>query len=111
MLFPHTGTAYSMPLGEIMRWKRFPAIAAACIFVVRGFVVQVGFHEHMRTAAGNVTPIPPWFESPTNMFAVVFFTSVGVGIALFKDVPVRIRSQLCKRCIRLSNFLVVLMLM
>ena len=30
-----------MPLGEIMRWKRFPAVAAACIFVVRGLIVQV----------------------------------------------------------------------
>lgn len=94
-----------MPLGSLTRWKRFPVAAAACIFVVRGMIVQIGFHEHMRLALPErydclVSPLPPnvlmeshnrnipkWTDSTTTVFAVCFFTLYGVGIALFKDVP------------------------
>jgi hypothetical protein len=35
-----------MPL---MRWKRSPFLAAACIFGVRALAVQFGFYFHMMT--------------------------------------------------------------
>eukprot|EP00041_Stephanoeca_diplocostata_P032635 m.1052572 g.1052572 ORF g.1052572 m.1052572 type:complete len:771 (-) comp24185_c0_seq26:740-3052(-) len=54
------GTVYSMP-GSLMRWKRFPTLAAMCIFVIRGIVVQVGFVEHINQAFVRRHPdvLPP----------------------------------------------------
>jgi homogentisate phytyltransferase/homogentisate geranylgeranyltransferase len=102
-----------MPLGTLTRWKQFPLLAAMCIFSVRGVIVQIGFHEHMRmalphrcvwapfqhlmprvsqvckisTVAVACRSVLPWSESTTTVFAVCFFTMYGVAIALFKDVP------------------------
>jgi len=80
------GMVYSMPIANLTRWKRFPLLAASCIFVVRGLIVQIGFHEHLRSALPERS-IPPWHESTVTLFAACFFTLIGVGIALFKDVP------------------------
>lgn len=46
------GTAYSADLPGL-RWKRSPALAAFCVFVVRGVIVQVGFYRHMRNALSS----------------------------------------------------------
>lgn len=74
-------------MGPLARWKRFPMAAAACIFVVRGLIVQIGIHEHARAAAVPTWSLPAWYACPTNVFAICFFTLFGVSIALFKDIP------------------------
>ncbi|MDB9311550.1 homogentisate phytyltransferase [Spirulina sp. CS-785/01] len=73
------GTAYSLPP---VRLKRFPFLAALCIFTVRGGVVNLGLFLHYRNVLGLETGIPAviWLLSA---FIVVF----TVAIAIFKDVP------------------------
>ena len=80
------GTAYSIDL-PLLRWKQFPALAGMCIFVVRGVIVQIGFHEHLRATLDPSAGIPAWHAVPTVFFSVVFFSFFGVCIALFKDIP------------------------
>merc|ERR1711968_332091 len=41
------GMVYSLDL-PCFRWKKYPALAAGCIVVVRSLIVQIGFHEHIR---------------------------------------------------------------
>ena len=70
----------SMVLGALysvgpVRLKRFPPLAALSIAVVRGVVVNVGFASH---ALQTLTiPVGP----------VAFFSTLGLAIALLKDVP------------------------
>ena len=72
---------YSHP-HPVFRWKRFPTLAALCIFVVRGLVVQIGFYEHVRQSVA--ADIGAWHENTTLVFSVLFFVVLGVAIALFK---------------------------
>jgi homogentisate phytyltransferase/homogentisate geranylgeranyltransferase len=69
------GTVYSLPP---LRLKRFPILAALCIFTVRGVIVNLGLYLHFR---GGV-------EIPVHLWALTLFV-VGftVAIALFKDIP------------------------
>ena len=81
------GIVYSVPMPFLpTRWKRYPALAAGCIVVVRSLMVQIGFHEHLRAVVGAET-VQPWHENPKVLFSVVFFLAMGVVIALFKDIP------------------------
>ena len=73
------GTAYSLPP---IRLKRFPLLAAFCIFTVRGVVVNLGvflYFIHSFTSTSFLVP-----EVLTLTAFVVIFT---VAIAIFKDVP------------------------
>jgi len=69
------GTAYSLPP---IRLKRFPFLAALCIFTVRGAVVNLGLFLHFSRSL-NV-PATVW---ALTIFVIVF----TVAIAIFKDIP------------------------
>ncbi|MGK7931079.1 MAG: homogentisate phytyltransferase [Microcystaceae cyanobacterium] len=73
------GTLYSIPP---IRLKRFPLLAAFCIFTVRGVVVNIGlflfFSQGLRSLKD--LPLSLWILT---LFIVVF----TVAIAIFKDVP------------------------
>ncbi|MGF1480814.1 MAG: homogentisate phytyltransferase [Cyanophyceae cyanobacterium] len=73
------GTAYSLPP---VRLKRFPFLAALCIFTVRGAVVNLGLFLHFSQKLGGAETILPAVWALT--FFVLVFT---VAIAIFKDVP------------------------
>lgn len=73
------GTAYSLPP---IRLKRFPFLAALCIFTVRGVVVNLGLFAHFSEKFSGRAAIPPAIAALT--FFIVAFT---VAIAIFKDVP------------------------
>ena len=75
------GLAYSMDLPGL-RWKRSPAVAAACIMAVRSFAVHVGFFAHVRLAQGL-----PFAWTPTLVFAVLFMLFFSIVIAFSKDIP------------------------
>eukprot|EP00854_Cymbomonas_tetramitiformis_P026784 gene26784-32911_t len=76
------GVVYSVDM-PLLRWKRFPFLAAACIFIVRAVLVQLGFFLHMRvfTLGGEAVLTPPI------LFATSFMCLCSVVIALFKDIP------------------------
>lgn len=68
------GAAYSLPP---LRLKRFPALAAASISVVRAFVVNLGVYEHF--SGGSVAPA---------IWALTLFVlPFSFAIAVLKDVP------------------------
>ncbi|MEC4895247.1 MAG: homogentisate phytyltransferase [Oscillatoria sp. PMC 1051.18] len=73
------GTAYSLPP---IRLKRFPFLAALCIFTVRGIIVNVGLFFYFSKVFGysEFFPLEVW---TLTIFVVVF----TVAIAIFKDVP------------------------
>jgi homogentisate phytyltransferase/homogentisate geranylgeranyltransferase len=73
------GTAYSLPP---IRLKRFPLLAAFCIFTVRGVVVNLGLFLHFTQTLSGETLITPAVWALT--FFIVVFT---IAIAIFKDVP------------------------
>ncbi|BAW95431.1 homogentisate geranylgeranyl transferase [[Synechococcus] sp. NIES-970] len=73
------GTMYSLPP---VRLKRFPLLAAMCIFTVRGVVVNLGLFAHFQAILQNPVVITPTVWLLTG-FIVVF----TVAIAIFKDVP------------------------
>ena len=75
------GLAYSTDLPGL-RWKRSPAVAAACIMAVRSFAVHVGFFAHVRLAQGL-----PFAWTPTLVFAVLFMLFFSIVIAFSKDIP------------------------
>lgn len=69
------GAAYSLPP---LRLKRFPALAAASISVVRAFVVNLGVYLHF---SGGETVAPA-------VWALTFFVlPFAFAIAVLKDVP------------------------
>lgn len=70
------GAAYSSPP---LRLKRFPAIAALSIVLVRSAVVNLGVYGHF---AGSVSQVPGVVWALT-LFVVPF----SAAIALLKDVP------------------------
>ncbi|MBF2036437.1 MAG: homogentisate phytyltransferase [Leptolyngbyaceae cyanobacterium T60_A2020_046] len=73
------GTAYSAPP---LRLKQYPLWASACIFTVRGAVVNLGLFLHYGNQLGLAIAIPSKVWALTG-FIVVF----SVVIAIFKDIP------------------------
>ncbi len=95
------GIAYSTDL-PLLRWKRFPFLAAACILAVRAVIVQLGFFSHMAAALagpamaagagralfGSLLPSASGVEWTLALgFGTAFMTLFSVVIALFKDLP------------------------
>jgi homogentisate phytyltransferase / homogentisate geranylgeranyltransferase len=81
------GTMYSLPP---FRLKRYPLLAALCILVVRGSVVNVGFFLHAKAVLfnQNVPSIMAGLKAfPECIAATVFFAFFGLVIAIMKDVP------------------------
>lgn len=76
------GFVYSADV-PFMRWKRFPALAAACILVVRAVAVQFGFFLHMSS---SVLGREPMLGTPVLM-AAGFMCLFSLVIAFFKDIP------------------------
>lgn len=73
------GTCYSLPP---IRLKRFPLLAAMCIFTVRGVVVNLGLFAHFREISNQLVII-----TPTIWLLTAFIIVFTVAIAIFKDVP------------------------
>ena len=76
------GTAYS---SAPLRLKRFPAIAAASISIVRAVVVNVGVYEHFAASLGGrpeLSAVPPPIIALT-----LFVLPFSFAIAVLKDVP------------------------
>ena len=73
------GTCYSLPP---VRLKRFPLLAAMCIFTVRGVVVNLGLFAHFREVSQQAVAI-----TPTVWLLTAFIIVFTVAIAIFKDVP------------------------
>jgi homogentisate phytyltransferase / homogentisate geranylgeranyltransferase len=76
------GAAYSSPP---LRLKRYPAIAAACISIVRAVVVNVGVYEHFAASLGGrpeLSAVPPPILALT-----LFVLPFSFAIAVLKDVP------------------------
>lgn len=73
------GTAYSLPP---IRLKRFPFLAALCIFTVRGVIVNLGLFLHFtqQLTGQEFLNLSVWILT---LFILVF----TVAIAIFKDVP------------------------
>ncbi|EAZ88565.1 homogentisate phytyltransferase [Crocosphaera chwakensis] len=73
------GTVYSLPP---IRLKRFPLLAAFCIFTVRGIIVNLGLFLHFTYSFINRSFLVPevWILTA---FVVIF----TIAIAIFKDVP------------------------
>lgn len=74
------GLAYSADL-PLLRWKRSPLLAAACILSVRAVLVQLGFFAHMRQA---LAPGATLVLSRPIAFATAFMLLFSIVIALFK---------------------------
>ena len=76
------GTAYSSPP---LRLKRFPAIAAMSISIVRALVVNVGVYEHFADSLGGR---PELSSIPAPIVALTLFVlPFSFAIAVLKDVP------------------------
>ncbi|MDJ0636293.1 MAG: homogentisate phytyltransferase [Xenococcaceae cyanobacterium MO_188.B29] len=73
------GTAYSLPP---TRLKRFPLLAAFCIFTVRGIVVNLGLFLHFSQKL-----IGKEFLNPYVWTLTLFILLFTIAIAIFKDVP------------------------
>lgn len=73
------GTAYSLPP---LRLKRWPLLAAFCILVVRGVIINFGLFLHFESQ---------WlhreFLTPNIIILSSFIFLFSIAIALFKDVP------------------------
>ncbi|CAK0793838.1 unnamed protein product [Prorocentrum cordatum] len=75
------GTAYSAPP---FRLKRSPFLAAFCIVVVRGLIVNLGFYSYASMASDLS---PGVALDRRSLVAGAFFAIFGLVIALMKDVP------------------------
>jgi homogentisate phytyltransferase/homogentisate geranylgeranyltransferase len=76
------GTAYSSPP---FRLKRFPALAAASISLVRAAIVNVGVYLHFASALGGR---PGLSELPGPIVALTLFVlPFSFAIAVLKDIP------------------------
>ncbi len=76
------GTAYSSPP---LRLKRFPALAAASISLVRAFVVNIGVYLHFAASLGGR---PGLSALPDAIVALTLFVlPFSFAIAVLKDVP------------------------
>lgn len=81
------GTLYSLPP---FRLKRFPLLAAFCILVVRGSLINLGFFfQAKRAVLGQTFPsFAAAFRScPESVALTLFYAIFGLVIALMKDVP------------------------
>lgn len=81
------GTMYSLPP---FRLKRFPLLAAFCIVVVRGTIINAGFFAHAKAAAfgcPNASVLHYLLTDRACMLSSLFFGIFGIVIALMKDVP------------------------
>eukprot|EP00752_Nemacystus_decipiens_P005060 g4594.t1 len=85
------GTSYSLPP---LRLKRFPQVAALCILVVRGSIINGGFFSHAQLAGYGLSSEKTalWaltlpFRDAKCALALAYFTVFAVVIALMKDVP------------------------
>jgi homogentisate phytyltransferase/homogentisate geranylgeranyltransferase len=73
------GTAYSLPP---LRLKRFPVGASACIYCVRGLIVNLGLYSHFQQL------MPGKVELSAPIVLLTGFMSIfGLVIALYKDIP------------------------
>jgi len=70
------GILYSVDL-KMLRWKRFPLLAAGCILLVRALTVHVGFFLHASPQPINIIP-------PSLMHVVAVMTIYSIVIAIFK---------------------------
>jgi homogentisate phytyltransferase/homogentisate geranylgeranyltransferase len=81
------GSIYSLPP---FRLKRFPLLAALCILVVRGSLVNLGFFWQAKVSMGSQMPLS-WSsalsQAPESIWVTAFFAAFGVVIAILKDVP------------------------
>jgi homogentisate phytyltransferase/homogentisate geranylgeranyltransferase len=76
------GTAYSSPP---FRLKRFPALAAASITIVRAVVVNIGVYEHFAATLADRPELSPL---PAPIVALTLFVlPFSFAIAVLKDVP------------------------
>ncbi|XP_021738290.1 homogentisate geranylgeranyltransferase, chloroplastic-like [Chenopodium quinoa] len=76
------GSAYSIDC-PLLRWKKQPFLAAACIVIVRAMVVQIAFFIHIQKhVLGR-----PVMLTRSVMFATTFMCFFATVIALFKDLP------------------------
>jgi homogentisate phytyltransferase/homogentisate geranylgeranyltransferase len=76
------GTAYSSPP---LRLKRYPAIAALSISIVRALVVNVGVYLHFAASLGGRGELSPL---PAPILALTLFVlPFSFAIAVLKDVP------------------------
>ncbi|NIV11271.1 MAG: homogentisate phytyltransferase [Aliifodinibius sp.] len=73
------GTIYSLPP---FRLKRFHFWAAACIFTIRGLVVNIFIFLHFNRIFLNAVDFPPQMWALT-----VFIFGLSLVIAWFKDIP------------------------
>lgn len=73
------GTAYSLPP---LRLKRFHFWAAACIFTVRGVIVNIFLFLHFNSALTGSIHILPQVWALT-----IFIFGLSLVIAWFKDIP------------------------
>lgn len=81
------GSIYSLPP---FRLKRFPLLAALCILVIRGSVVNIGFYLQAKQQVlhYHVPSILSGLQSfPECWMATAFFAIFGIVIAMMKDVP------------------------
>ena len=81
------GTLYSLPP---FRLKRFPSLAAFCILVVRGSLVNMGFFLQAKIQLMGIDLPSLGYACrmfPESILLTTFFAIFGVVIALMKDVP------------------------
>lgn len=73
------GIFYSVDC-RFFRWKRFPALAAACIVIVRALVVHIGFFAHasQKSDVSSIQSMP---------VIILIMTIYSIVIAIFKDLP------------------------
>lgn len=75
------GIAYSTDL-PFLRWKRHPAVAAACILAVRAILVQLGFYLHMAQSLGRPLSLGLGLGAQTGIEGIPAATAAAaVGIA------------------------------
>ncbi|KAL7600985.1 hypothetical protein Lser_V15G23603 [Lactuca serriola] len=76
------GTAYSVHL-PLLRWKRIPALAAFCVWIVQGAIIPILFHLHaQKYILGR-----PLLLSKHVFFVFGIMSIYAVVAALFKDIP------------------------
>jgi len=82
------GIAYSVD-APMLRWKRYPTVAAMCILSVRAVLVQFGFFFHMQRAmaAATAAASTTLLSQEALYFATAFMFVFSIVIALFKDIP------------------------
>ncbi|KAL2992758.1 hypothetical protein AAZX31_10G065700 [Glycine max] len=77
---PWTGYSVNVPM---LRWKRYPLLAAMIIFFSWGIIFPITFFLHMQTF---VFKRPVIF--PRSLIVTIVFSSLyAIGIALSKDIP------------------------